>query len=222
MYNGKIIIKEAEASLMKEQYKFKIVIVGDSGVGKTNLVKRFLQNSFSLNTQATVGCEFFSNNYYINDKLFKIEIWDTAGQERYKSITSAYYKGASGAILVYDVSNKTSFNNVDRWYQEIKECSSENIQIVMIGNKTDLTDDRVISKEKSISKASELNIPVMETSALSATNVKEAFYLMIKEIYKLVIGSIKENEINNNEYNIIGSGIDLNNNNNNNNKRCCF
>ena len=218
MSKDNIIIKEAEASLMKEQYKFKIVIVGDSGVGKTNLVKRFIQNTFSSNTQATVGCEFFSNNYLINDKLFKIELWDTAGQERYKSITSAYYKGASGAILVYDVTNKTSFNNVDRWYQEIKDCSSADIKILMVGNKTDLKETLVISKEMSANKASDLNIPVIETSALNCTNVKEAFHLMIKEIYKTNIHIIEENNLNNNNaYNVLDSGVDINR-----KKNCCF
>ena len=216
--SDKIIIKEAEASLMKEQYKFKIVIIGDSGVGKTNLVRRFIQNSFTLNTQATVGCEFYSNNYSINDKLFKVEIWDTAGQERYKSITAAYYKGASGAILVYDVTNRTSFNNVDRWFQEIKDCSSADIKILMVGNKTDLEDKIVVSKEMSSNKASDLNIPVIETSALNASNVKEAFHLMIKEIYKVVIGKMDENNLNNNNtYNVLDSGIDLNR-----KKWCCF
>ena len=117
---------------MKEEYKFKIIIVGDTGVGKTNLVKRFVQNTFSLNTQATVGVEFFSNNYFINDKLFKIEIWDTAGQERYKSITASYYKGAAGAILVYDVTSLSTFNNIERWLKEIKECASKDIKILMV------------------------------------------------------------------------------------------
>ena len=174
-----ITIEEAEASLMKEDYKFKIVIVGDSGVGKTNLVKRFVQNSFNLNTQSTVGVEFFSNNYYVNDKLIRIEMWDTAGQERYKSITSAYYKGAIGALIVYDVTNISSFKNVDRWFYEIKDFASKDIQVIMIGNKTDLIDKKEISTEMSQDKALELEIPVLETSALNASNVKEAFHLLI-------------------------------------------
>ena len=175
----KITIKEAEASFLKEEYKFKIVIVGDSGVGKTNLVKRFIQNTFSSNTLATVGVEFFSNNYYINDKLCKIEMWDTAGQERYKSMTSAYYRGAMGAILVYDVTSQSSFNNIERWYNEIRDFSSKDIQIIMIGNKTDLKDQIVITTEMSQNKSADLEIPVVETSALNASNVKEAFHLLI-------------------------------------------
>jgi len=213
-----ITIKEAEASLMKEKYKFKIIIVGDSGVGKTNLVKRFTQNSFNLNSQATVGVEFFSNQYFINDKLFKVEIWDTAGQERYKSITAAYYKGASGAIIVYDVTNKATFNNIERWYNEIKEFALKDIQIMLVGNKTDLEEKRVISTEMSQDKAADLIVPVMETSALNASNVKEAFHLMIKQIYNVIIGNLNDKEENlnmNNEYNTIDYGIDINK------KKCC-
>ena len=202
-----ITIKEAEASLMKEDYKFKIVIVGDSGVGKTNLVKRFIQNTFSSNTLATVGVEFFSNTYYINDKLIKIEMWDTAGQERYKSITSAYYKGAMGALLVYDVTNQATFNNIERWYNEIRDFSSKDIQIIMIGNKTDLKDNIVITTEMSQNKAADLEIPVVETSALNASNVKVAFHLLIKEIFIDMMRKKdlnKDNsEINDNAYNII-------------------
>ena len=202
-----ITIEEAEASLMKEDYKFKIVIVGDSGVGKTNLVKRFVQNSFNLNTQSTVGVEFFSNNYYVNDKLIRIEMWDTAGQERYKSITSAYYKGAIGALIVYDVTNISSFKNVDRWFYEIKDFASKDIQVIMIGNKTDLIDKKEISTEMSQDKALELEIPVLETSALNASNVKEAFHLLIKEIYFNILGKIdrgaKDEDINNNASNIL-------------------
>ena len=146
MSSDKIIIEPAEASLMKEEYKFKIIIVGDSGVGKTNLVKRFVQNVFSLNTEATVGVSFFTSTYLINGKLCKIEIWDTAGQERYKSITASYYKGASGAIITYDVTNISTFNNIERWIQEIKDCASKDLILLMIGNKTDLENLRVISK----------------------------------------------------------------------------
>ena len=213
-----IIIKEAGASLMKEEYKFKIIIVGDTGVGKTNLVKRFVHNTFSSNTQATVGVEFFSNNYFINEKLFKIEIWDTAGQERYKSITASYYKGAAGAILVYDVTSLSTFNNIERWLKEIKESASKDIKILMVGNKTDLEDKIVISNEISKNKAADLNIPVIETSALNASNVKEAFHLMIKEIYKIAIAKINENSVvNKNEYKISDQAIDLNA-----KKKCCL
>ena len=218
MSNDNIIIKETEATLMKEKYKFKIVIVGDTGVGKTNLVKRFVHKTYNENTEPTIGVEYFSNNYLINDILCKIDLWDTGGQERYKSITSAYYKGASGAIIVYDVTSSTTFNNIEKWLQEIKERTSRDIKIIMIGNKTDLENKRVISKEISKNKAADLNIPVIETSALNASNVKEAFHLMIKEIYNSSISKIDDSNLNNkNEYNVLDSYVDLNK-----KKGCCF
>ena len=170
---------------IKEEEKFKVVVVGDSGVGKTNLIKRFISNEFNLDSKATVGVEFISKNYKINNKIIKIEIWDTAGQERYKSITSAYYKGAKGAMIVYDVTNQTSFNNVDKWYFEIKEKASKNINLMLIGNKTDL--NKVISSEDAVNKAKSLNIPIMETSANNSSYVKEAFFDLIKEMYKSVL-----------------------------------
>ena len=178
-----LTIEETEDLTQKEDYKFKIVIVGDTGVGKTGLVRRFIQNTFSKNTKATVGVEFISNNYKINNKIIKIEIWDTAGQERYRSLTSSYYKGAKGAMIVYDVTNKTSFENIDKWYTDMKDATEKDITVLMIGNKTDLTDKIVISSQVSKDKAFTLNIPVLETSALNASNVKEAFYLLIKEVY---------------------------------------
>ena len=218
MSNDNIIIKETEATLMKEKYKFKIVIVGDTGVGKTNLVKRFVYKTYNENTEATIGVEFFSNNYLINDILCKIDLWDTGGQERYKSITASYYKGASGAIIVYDVTSSTTFNNIEKWLQEIKERTSRDIKIIMIGNKTDLENKRVISKEISKNKAADLNIPVIETSALNASTVKEAFHLIINEIYNSSISKIDDSNLNNkNEYNVLDSYVDLNK-----KKGCCF
>ena len=183
-----IEIKAIDDLGVKEEFKFKVVIVGDSGVGKTNLVKRFITDSFNKDSKATVGVEFMCKNYSINGKIFKIEMWDTAGQERYKSITAAYYKGAKGAMIVYDVTNKESFDNVDKWHNEIKEKASKTINIMMIGNKTDLTDSREVTSEMSKSKATALEIPVMETSALDASNVKEAFYQLLGEMYKSVSG----------------------------------
>ena len=176
-------IKPSDDLSVKEEYKFKVVIVGDSGVGKTNLVKRFITNTFNKETKATVGVEFLSKNFIINGKVFKIELWDTAGQERYKSITSAYFKGAKGAMVVYDVTNKPTFVNVDKWCSELQTKGSKTISIIMIGNKTDLKENIVITSEMGKEKSANLGMPIMETSALDASNVKEAFYLLIKEMY---------------------------------------
>ena len=184
MSQDNIKIEEVNSSEVKEDYKLKVVVVGDSGVGKTNLIKRFVTNSFSANSKATVGVEFISKSYRINEQVFKIEIWDTAGQERYKSITAAYYKGAKGALIVYDTTSKVSFENIDKWMSEIKEKSSKDMKLMIIGNKIDLKDERQVETDEALAKAQILEAPIMETSALDATNVKEAFYDLLKEMYK--------------------------------------
>ena len=194
MIEPKITIEVATNSNVKEEYKFKVVVVGDSGVGKTNLIKRFINDTFNKDSKATVGVEFLSKTYLINQEVFKIEIWDTAGQERYKSITAAYYKGAKGAMIVYDVTNQTSFDNVDNWANEIKEKAARNINLMIVGNKTDLTDKIVVTSEVATEKAKALEIPIMETSALDSTNVKEAFYQLLREMYKSVKDLMKEYE----------------------------
>ena len=181
-----IKIEEITEGNVKDDFKLKIVVVGDSGVGKTNLIRRFIQDDFQSNSKATVGVEFFSKSFKINDNVFKIEIWDTAGQERYKSITAAYYKGAKGGLVVYDVTSKTSFDNVDNWVSEIKEKASTDMKTMMIGNKIDLKDERTVSTEEALEKAKLLELPLMEASALDSTNVKQAFYDLLKEMYKEV------------------------------------
>lgn len=196
-------------SSQEEDFQFKVVVVGDSGVGKTNLIKRFITNSFDKSTKATVGVEFMSKTFMINDEVFKVEVWDTAGQERYKSITSAYYKGASGALVVYDVTRDSSFHNVDRWIQELKEKGSQNIRMLIVGNKTDLKSERKIKSEEAFDKAKMIEIPLMETSALNASNVKEAFYLLIKEMYKVFAKERKEGKYVKNDEFGEGAGINL-------------
>jgi small GTP-binding protein len=186
MSSNDIKIEEITDGNVKDDFKLKIVVVGDSGVGKTNLIRRFIQDDFQSNSKATVGVEFFSKSFKINDNVFKIEIWDTAGQERYKSITAAYYKGAKGGLVVYDVTSKTSFDNVDNWVSEIKEKASTDMKTMMIGNKIDLKDERAVSTEEALEKAKLLELPLMEASALDSTNVKQAFYDLLKEMYKEV------------------------------------
>jgi len=188
MNKKNIKIEEIKSGDSKEEYKLKIVIVGDSGVGKTNLVKRFISNTFNSNSKATVGVEFLSKSYKINDHIFKIEIWDTAGQERYKSITAAYYKGAKGALVVYDTTLKETFNSVDKWISEIREKSIPEIKLMIIGNKIDLKDRREVKLEEAIEKSKSLDVPIMETSALNATNVTQAFHDLLKEMYYEVRG----------------------------------
>ena len=213
----KVEISPSEDPSLKEEYKFKVVIVGDSSVGKTNLVKRFMNNTFIKDSKATVGVEFMSKTFIVNKKIFKVELWDTAGQERYKAITAAYYKGAKGAMIVYDVTSKLTFDNVDKWCNELRIKGSNNINIIMVGNKIDLKENIIITSDMSQEKAKFLQVPVMETSALDSSNVKEAFYLLIQEMYL----SLK-----NKEKNIVGSdnieeGVALDVQKKENKKTCC-
>ena len=165
---------------------FKIVLIGDSGVGKTNILSRYINNQFSLTTQAKVGVEFGSKIIKKGEKLIKLQIWDTAGQERYKSITSAYYKGSKGAFVVYDISRKITFENVDKWIGELKSNGSEDVLIMLVGNKTDLKEQREIFEEDVKKKAEQYNIAFCETSALEGYNIEYAFESLINEITKKV------------------------------------
>jgi small GTP-binding protein len=136
-----------------EDFSIKIVLVGNPGVGKSNILSRYVQNEFNHDSKATVGVELLTKTYKINDKYVKANIWDTAGQERYKSITHAYYKGAKGAMIVYDITKKDSFNDVDKWIGEIKEHGEKNISIMLIGNKLDLSNLRSVTTEEALDKA---------------------------------------------------------------------
>ena len=211
MKKEEIKIEDVTSSDVSEDYKLKVVIVGDSGVGKSNLIKRFTTNEFNENSKATVGVEFISRSYKINDKFFKIEMWDTAGQERYKSITAAYYKGAKGALIVYDITSAKTFDNIDKWLSEIKDQSSKDIKLIIVGNKIDLVDQRAISTEQAEIKAKELGIPLMETSAKDATNVKEAFHDLLKEMYcelSKTLQLVENKNINNKGNNAIELDVD--------------
>ena len=168
----------------KFDYIFKVVIVGDSGVGKTNLIGRYLKNEYRQDTKATVGVEFGEKKFDINGLKIKAQLWDTAGQERYKAITSMYYKGAKGALIVFDLSSKTTFVNAEKWYNEIKKATDPSINLILVGNKSDLKDKRQVNTEDAENKAKEMGIAYMETSALNAENVDKAFSWLIEEISK--------------------------------------
>ena len=221
MKEDDIIIEEvSQNDYKKEDYKIKLIIVGDSGVGKTNLITRFASDKFNQNSKATIGVEFIYKTLKINNEIFKIEIWDTAGQERYKSITSAYYKGAKGAIVVYDITSEQSFRNIEIWIHEVKGKALNNLQIMIIGNKTDLYKERKISKEQGIQKAKTLNLNLFEASALDKTNVNEAFNCLLKEIYLNIKNISRNNEANNEGENFGKNGIEINIENKK-KKKCC-
>ena len=166
---------------------FKLVLIGDSGVGKTNILSRYISNEFSLASQPTVGVEFGSKIIKKQDKSIKLQIWDTAGQERYKSITNAYYKGSKGAFVVYDISRKSTFENVDKWIDELKENATEDVHIMLVGNKTDLEDKREVQTEEVAKKAEQYKVAFCETSALKGKNIEKAFDTLVEEITKIAV-----------------------------------
>ena len=175
-------IIEVHNSLGIEDYSIKTVIIGDPSVGKTNMLQRFVDDNFIDASQATVGVEMSYKTFKINNKIVKINFWDTAGQERYKSITSAYYKGSKGALLVFDLTNLSSFNNVEKWYYELKEFSDKNIVAILIGNKCDLIEKRQVNKEEAIKLSKNLRLPYIETSAKDSTHIDLAFKQLINGI----------------------------------------
>ena len=139
---------------------FKVVLVGDSFVGKTNIMSKYLKNEFHEDSKATVGVEFGSKQFTIEGHSVKAQIWDTAGQERYKAITSAYYKGAKGAFIVYDITRKNSFESVERWVSDVISVADKKITIILIGNKSDLEDQRQVTKEEAEEKATKLEMKI--------------------------------------------------------------
>ncbi|KAF8097415.1 hypothetical protein N665_0289s0004 [Sinapis alba] len=167
-------------------YLFKLVLIGDSSVGKTNLLSRFTKNEFSIESKSTIGVEFATKSVHVDDKIIKAQLWDTAGQERYRAITSAYYRGALGALLVYDITLHITFENVEQWLKELRDHTDDNIVIMLVGNKADLHHLRAVQEDEARSFSERENMFFMETSALDATNVEQAFTHVLTQIYRVM------------------------------------
>lgn len=167
-------------------YLFKIVLIGDSGVGKSNLLSRFTTNEFNINSKSTIGVEFATRTIEVSGKKIKAQIWDTAGQERYRAITSAYYRGAVGALIVYDISKPSSYENCQHWLDELKENADANVAIGLIGNKSDLDHMRAVPTDEARNFAQENQLLFTETSAMEGQNVDQAFEELITAIYQMV------------------------------------
>jgi Ras-related protein Rab-11A len=167
-------------------YLFKIVLIGDSGVGKSNLLSRFTRNEFNLESKSTIGVEFATKSIQAEGKTIKAQIWDTAGQERYRAITSAYYRGAVGALLVYDISKHGTFENVERWLKELRDHAEANIVVMLVGNKSDLRHLRAVETDEAMAFSEQHNLAFIETSALDASGVDTAFQRILTEIYRLM------------------------------------
>jgi len=167
---------------MEYDYLFKLLIIGDSGVGKSCLLLRFSDDIFTDSFISTIGVDFKIRTIEIGGSKIKLQIWDTAGQERFRTITSSYYRGAHGIIVVYDVTEQKSFNNITKWLKEIDTFAGPAVQKLLVGNKCDLEPDRAVTTEQGKELATKLNIPFVETSAKDSINVEQAFIKMAEDI----------------------------------------
>ncbi len=158
-------------------------LVGDSGTGKSNILTRFTRNEFNLESKSTIGVELGTKTIHIEGKVIKAQIWDTAGQERYRAITAAYYRGALGALLVFDITKRSSFEAVDRWMRELRDQSDANVVMTLVGNKADLQQLRAVSSEEAHAYAEKHGMDFIEVSALDSMNVEPAFVKLLTEIY---------------------------------------
>mmetsp|Transcript_7088 Transcript_7088/g.15300 ORF Transcript_7088/g.15300 Transcript_7088/m.15300 type:complete len:212 (-) Transcript_7088:191-826(-) len=165
-------------------YLFKLVLIGDSGVGKSCLLLRFADDAFTESYISTIGVDFRFRTVKMGNKTVKLQIWDTAGQERFRTITSAYYRGADGIIMVYDTTSSDSFDHVNDWLKEVNRYASEGTCKLLIGNKCDRTADRAVTTEQAKEFADDLGVAFLETSAKTAKNVEEAFLTMAGELIK--------------------------------------
>ena len=204
---------------------YKIVIIGDTNVGKSNILSRYLTNEFTSNTKSTVGVELGIKFLKIKNTSTKIQIWDTAGQERYQAITSSYFRGSDGCFIVYDITNETSFNNIEKWFDKIHEENDKEIPVIIVGNKCDLENERKIPTEKAKEKAQNLKCAFYETSALNAINIEQIFEELVNTIYDKTGGNKSDDDI---HIEIVNKnkGVNINSENNeensdNNKKGCC-
>ncbi|XP_061776836.1 ras-related protein Rab-8A-like isoform X1 [Nerophis ophidion] len=163
-------------------YLFKLLLIGDSGVGKTCVLFRFSEDAFNSTFISTIGIDFKIRTIELDGKKIKLQIWDTAGQERFRTITTAYYRGAMGIMLVYDITNEKSFDNIKNWIRNIEEHASSDVEKMVLGNKCDINDKRQVSKERGEKLALEYGIKFMETSAKANINVETAFLTLARDI----------------------------------------
>ncbi len=202
---------------------FKIVLIGDTGVGKSSMMRRYFDNQFSVNFYATVGVDYRSTEITIKNKIAKIQVWDTAGQERFRNITSSYYRNANCFIMVFDITNRNSFNNLNYWYGEIQKNKSLDPLIILIGTKKDLKDERHVYIEDIKKFYEEKDIKYFEISSKE----NEGIYFIFDYITDIMFEKFPNGNENNGEkkYVVIEKKHNINDRNNNNEKKnrsCCF
>lgn len=164
--------------------RLKLLLIGDSAVGKSSLLLRFAEDSFNASFISTIGVDFKTRNVDLDGETVKLSIWDTAGQERFRTITAAYYRGANGIVLVYDITSEASFNSIRSWIRNIEEHASDSVCKILVGNKADMEDKRAVPMSRGQALAKEFNIKFYETSAKADMNVEDAFLSIAREAKK--------------------------------------
>jgi len=184
---------------MKEKsdyYLIKVLLVGDIATGKTSIVTRFVDNTFYIDYSSTIGVDFNVKRMNILDKNFKLQIWNTAGDKRFRTIITSYYRGKNCVIITFDTTNKNSFHNISQWIREVKNYSSDDVDIILVGTKTDLIDKRIITYKEAKEYADRLGLVYVETSSRNNLNIEKLFNLLCtRQLEKIKLrGDIPKNE----------------------------
>ncbi|XP_006818266.1 ras-related protein Rab-22A-like [Saccoglossus kowalevskii] len=169
--------------------EIKLCLLGDSGVGKSSLVQRFVSDTFNTHSQPTIGASFMSKTLVVDDQSYKFQIWDTAGQEKYRGLAPMYYRGAAAAIIVYDITRESSFSAVKMWVRELEQYGPGDVVLAIAGNKADLVDQREVTYDEAHKYADQINATFVETSAKTAVNVTQLFTAITRKLPAEIIVS---------------------------------
>ncbi|MBX9636546.1 MAG: GTP-binding protein [Nitrosomonas sp.] len=205
-------------AIVEHDYVFKLLLIGDSGVGKSSLLLRFVDDAFSESFISTIGVDFKISTVTIDGKVCKLQIWDTAGQERFRTITDSYFRGAHAVIMVYDITDLTTFANLKHWNEQVDEKSPDEVSKLIVGNKCDLKQLRAVDENAAKEYAASINVPFLETSALNTTNVNDAFHVLARKVFV----KVKDLERDKKVYQFHNTHMQSNSSSNSTNKTCCF
>lgn len=162
--------------------KYKIVFLGDLSVGKTSIINQFIYGTFDHSHQPTIGIDFLSKTMYLDDRTIRLQLWDTAGQERFRSLIPNYIRDCSVAVLVYDITQRQSYLNIDRWVEDIRNERGSDVIVMLVGNKVDISDKRAVTTEEGKGKAADLNLHFIEASAKTGESIKNLFRNIAQEL----------------------------------------
>jgi len=199
-------IDSSSSSSSKESFdmKIKLLLIGDQSVGKTCILERFTNNTFDISTLTTIGIDFRIKFMEVDGIKIKLQVWDSAGQERFRTITRSYFRGSHGVLLTYDVTNRSSFLSIDHWLKEINSNADDNINKMIVGNKIDNVENRVVSYDEGLELANKYSLPFIETSAKDNINVEDCFMSITSSIKtRLLIDGLKSSQSNNTTFNLL-------------------